>query len=465
MRRYSLNRYLSPVAPVVASWLFLAACTTTNTVKIGETDKPLRAEMIVRQVRVHPCLNVTGYSCDYEEAIVVVHHGLSSREFRYGCPALTTGFPRGEISTDTRAGHDRFAYRCGSAEAWQVVYIGSGNRTFPDCRKVDSGRDFNWDAVPDLAGVAPRLVARCPGIAFEELAAQLEADGGDRLVADLLIATFALSAPRKTSMDRLQAWDDAYLKLSSSGQNRLSPLFRSAILGDSTVIALERALRHGNLSDPAYVQAMQERVRTILNSPPGFETDTVMDVMLRSITKAEPAEAARLGCHELEREVKRGANVYLAGALLAVARAGYACPAVLAAFENSRCAAQYYCPEGQRAKLCGSDDLAADVQAGLNGPPGALNPNLADRTLLAAALALPQSREILRVWHARHSYTIDQPAEPSCEGLYVLGKKNVPCHCFTAVPDSACTESSRSETTCVFAVDDANRRITRVVSP
>lgn len=87
-----------------------------------------------------------------------------------------------------------------------------------------------------------------------------------------------------------------------------------------------------------------------------------------------------------------------------------------------------------------------------------------DRALLAAALRVEGSREILRLWHDRHSYEVEQPAEPACSKLYVQGQKGVACRCFDKVPSSACAKTY-GETECKFRVNDAARKIDQVVSP
>jgi hypothetical protein len=87
-----------------------------------------------------------------------------------------------------------------------------------------------------------------------------------------------------------------------------------------------------------------------------------------------------------------------------------------------------------------------------------------DRALLAAALPLKESRNILQLWQKRRSYTIDQSSEPACEKQYVIGKKGVPCNCFKELPASACG-NTHFETTCVYSVDDISGKIKDVVTP
>ena len=449
---------------VAAIALFLVHCTTTETVKIADTQKPLHAELLIRKMRTKPCITLyRGGSCSYQEAAIVLHRGLRRREFRYGCVIGKAGLPQGQIETNASAGGDRIAFRCGKKEGWRVLYVGSEDRSFLDCRKYDNTVDFGWASAPPLRAAAPDMIRACGG-SLAPLAAEIRSIAGESAVTDLLIATVSVAARRRVSMDHLQAWDDEYRSLPPGEKQRLVPVFRTAILGESTVLALERAVRYADLSDPIYLPALKARMQRIVDALPHYETDASADMILRMIARTEPQEAARLGCLELEREMKRGAIVYLPGALLAVAHVGYRCPAVLNTLGKAQCDAAYYCGAGQTRHVCEAHELSAEIQRALAGPAGNLTPNLRDRALLSAARAVDGSEGILRLWHARHSYTIDQPAEPDCKQLYILGKKGVPCHCFDELPQSACSTMHIS-TTCTYKVDDAARKITGVVSP
>ncbi|MBI3395300.1 MAG: hypothetical protein HY042_05660 [Spirochaetia bacterium] len=399
--------------------LSLISCTTTKVIPVAATNGPLRAELIVREFHTTPCVTLYGGSCGYQEASIVLHRGFSDRYLPYGCYATKAGVPDAQIVTSTGESGERIAFRCTKSESWRVIFVGSGNRSFLDCREYKATGDFSWDGVDGLREASPPMIERgCNGVLLEDVAAEIQAVHGVASVTDLLIATISMQATRKISKDFLQAWDDAYVKLPAGEKKRLVPVFRAAIFGQS-------------------------------------------QVMLRAIAKADAKEAARLGCAELEREMKRGAIVYLAGAVLAVANAAYQCPVVLATLENSSCTANYYCGSG---RICEAKELSADIKKALSQPTSPLDFIARDHALLAAALAHPGSHEILKLWHQRHSYVIDQPREPSCEQLYIMGKKGVPCHCFTDVPASACAKN-HTELTCSFRVDDTAKRIDQVVSP
>ncbi len=164
--------------------------------------------------------------------------------------------------------------------------------------------------------------------------------------------------------------------------------------------------------------------------------------------------------------MKRGAIVYLPAALLVVAYGNYSCPAVLPTLANSNCDANYFCPDGQNSHTCDTKDLRSDIEKAIFSKENIreLSISMRDKALLAAALPLKESKEILQLWQERHSYTIEQPSEPECEKIYILGKKGVPCNCFKNLPNSACGKNY-TETTCVYTVDDVHRKIKGVVSP
>ncbi len=456
---------LAAISIFSIAFLLSFNCTTTNVIRIASTDRPLHAVLIVKEVHTKPCITLYGGSCSYQEGAIVLRRGFSERELSSKCLITKAGVPDGDITTNVTPAGERIAYRCGKKENWHVIYLGSENRAFLDCKDYNIFGNFVWEGIPAFREAAPAMMTRqCP-VMFDDLAAEIRGSIGASAVTDLLIATVSVRAPRGISMDNLQAWDDEYLKLSASEKKRLVPVFRDALLGDSAVLALERSLRYADFSDPEYLPAMKARMQKIVNSPPHYETDSSADMMLRMIARSDAQEGARLGCREIERELKRGATAYLAGAILAVASAGYSCPAVLAALENSRCDAAFYCPRGQNSHICEASELAGDIKKALEGPARALDFNMRDRALLAAALPLSESQAILRLWQERHSYTIDQPREPSCEKLYISGRKGVPCHCFDALPASACSKKNNVELTCLYRVDDTAKKIDQIVSP
>jgi hypothetical protein len=145
-------------------------------------------------------------------------------------------------------------------------------------------------------------------------------------------------------------------------------------------------------------------------------------------------------------------------------QANYPCKAVLKTLENSTCDASYFCPAGQRSHICDANDLKPEIEKALSGKIRELSVPMRDKALLAAALPLPESQIILQLWQKRRTYTIEQPAEPSCEKLYIAGKKGVPCNCFKELPASACGKNY-FETICAYSVDDSSRKIKNVVSP
>lgn len=446
--------------------IFLIHCSTTRVIKIADTKEPLRAELIIRVISTKPCITLyQGGSCSYQEAAIQLG-GLFARELPYGCFLSQSGNPEGAISTDKSESGDRIAYRCGKNAKWNVIYIGSENRSFKDCREYAATDNFNWTEVPDLKTEAPEMIGGRCGISFAELARELKLKGGDAAVTDLLIATISFNAPRKVSMDNLQAWDDSYQELPVSEKNRLIPIFRKAILEESAVLALERSVRYADLDNPEYMPAMITHMRRIVNSAPHYETDAASEIILRRIAIADPNLGGELACRELEREKKRGAITYLNAALLAVAHANYPCPAVLSVLENSRCDAFYFCPQDQTSHICESKDLKEDIKNALTSKSNIRNLSypMRDKALLGAALPLKESKEILQLWQKRRSYTVEQPAEPACEKLYVMGKKGTPCNCFKELPQSACGKT-HIEATCTYTVDDINGNIKDVASP
>lgn len=437
-------------------------CISTEVVPIASTDAPVRAEMIVKRVHKHLCTTAWGGSCSFQESAIVLHTGpLTKREFGYGCTITGDGVPQGEVLTNTGDGI-RLAFRCGKNLSWSVAYVGTENRAFLDCKKYDFPGDFRWDAVPTLQNAAARMVGqRCP-FSFADLADEIKTRHGQGALTDLLLATLAMRAPRHISMDNLQAWDDVYAQSPAGEKARIAPAFRAAILGDSEVLALERAVRYTDLSDPEFLPALLSRMEKIVNSPPHYNTDAAAEIILRKLASVKPDEGARLACRELEREKKRGARTYLPGALLSVAHGNHSCPVVLSSLEDSACDAAFYCGKDT---ICGQKDLEAEIAEALKATPDQkLDPRMRDRALLAAALRVEGSREILRLWHDRHSYEVEQPAEPACSKLYVQGQKGVACRCFDKVPSSACAKTY-GETECKFRVNDAARKIDQVVSP
>jgi hypothetical protein len=439
-----------------------ASCITTEVVPVASTEAPVRAEMVVKKVQRHLCTTAWGGACSFQESAILLHTGpLTTREFGYGCTMTDGVVPDGQVLTNTGDGI-RMAFRCGRNLSWNVVFVGGENRSFLDCKKYDFAGEFRWDTIPTFKDSAARIMGGKCGTSFADLAEEVKARHGQSAVTDLLIATIGMQAARHISYDRLQAWDDVYVQSPAGEKSRLAPEFRRAILSDSPVLALERAVRYADLSDPEFLPALITRMEKIVSSPPHYDTDSAAEIILRKIATVKPDEAARLACREMEREKKRGAITYLAGALLAVANGNYSCPVVLSSVEDSNCDASFYCASG---RICEPAELEADIKKALHGAPDQkLSPNLRDRALLAAALRVEGSADVLKLWHERHSYQIDQPAEPACSKLYMQGQKGAACHCFDKLPSSACARTY-GEPECKFRVNDAEKKIDQVVSP
>ncbi len=462
-----LGRYFQVLLFIFCS-IHLLQCSTNKIIKVADTDEPLHAELIIRVVTTKPCITLYGGgTCSYQEAAIQLGKGFSSRELSYGCYLSKSGISEAAISTNKSESGSRIAYRCGKNESWYVIYLGSENRSFKDCKEYTFADNFIWTDVPDLRVAAPAMVGRrCGNFSFASLVQEMKQIGGESAVTDLLIKTISFNANRPVSMDILQAWDDVYLSLSASEKSKFIPVFRKAILEESEVLALERSVRYADLDTPEYLPAMIAHMRRIVNSKPHYETDAASEIILRRIAKSDPNLGAELGCRELEREMKRGAIVYLPAALLAVGYGNYSCPAVLPTLANSNCNANYFCPPGQTTHICESKDLKADIEKIIISKDNIreLSLPMRDKALLAASLPLKESRDILQLWQKRRSYTIEQPVEPACEKLYILGKKGVPCNCFKELPNSACG-NIHNETTCIYTVDDVGRKIKDVVTP
>ena len=461
-------KILSTYLLILFCFILLEQCSTTKVIKVAGTEEPLHAELIIRVVNTKPCITLySSGTCSYQEAAIQLGSGFSSREIAYGCLLSTGEAPEAAIVTNKSEFGTRIAYRCAKTAPWSVIYLGGENRSFKDCKEYNFADNFDWSKVPHFNQAASELVARnCGGFAFEDLVKEVKQQSGESAVTELLIKTLPYNARRQVSMDNLQAWDDEYLKLPSSEKNKLIPEFRKAIMEESSVLALERSVRYADLDNPEYMPAMITRMRRIVNSTPRYETDAASEIILRRIAKSDPNLGAELGCLELEREMKRGAIVYLPAALLVVAYGNYSCPAVLPTLANSNCDANYFCPDGQNSHTCDTKDLRSDIEKAIFSKENIreLSISMRDKALLAAALPLKESKEILQLWQERHSYTIEQPSEPECEKIYILGKKGVPCNCFKNLPNSACGKNY-TETTCVYTVDDVHRKIKGVVSP
>lgn len=446
-------------------FVFFLQCSTTKTITIANSTEPFQAELIVKVVKTTPCITLyTSGTCSYQEAYIQMG-GMFGTELPYGCLLSNSEIPKASISTNKSESGNKIAYKCSKEDSWHVIYIGSGKRSFLDCKLYPPADTFNWADVPDLLTVGHEMIGRkCGNFLFSELTEEFKHSGGESAVADLLVKTISYNAYRKVSMDNLQAWDDAYLSLSSSAKERLIPIFRKSIMEESTVLALERSVRYLNLDNPEYLPAMIDHMRRIVNSKPHYETDAASEIILQRITKSDPKVGAELACLELEREIKRGAIVYLPTALLAIAYANYPCKAVLKTLENSNCNASYFCPAGQTSHICNANDLKPEIEKALFGNIRQLSIPMRDKALLAAALPLPESQGILQLWQKRQAYTIEQPAEPACEKLYISGKKGVPCNCFKELPGSACGKNY-FEVICTYSVDDNLGKINNVVSP
>lgn len=444
---------------------FFLQCSTTKTIKIANSSEPLQAELIVRVVKTTPCITLySSGTCSYQEAFIQIG-GMFGTELPYGCLLSNSEIPKASISTNKSESGNKIAYKCSKEDSWHVIYLGSENRSFLDCKVYPFADNINWAEVPDLLTAGPDIIGRrCGNFSFSELAEEFRQREGESAVTDLLIKTISYNAYRKVSMDNLQSWDDVYLSLSPSAKERLIPIFRKSIMEESAVLALERSVRYLNLDNPEYLPAMISHMRRIVNSKPHYETDAASEIILQRITKSDPKVGAELACLELEREMKRGAIVYLPAALLSIGYANYPCKAVLKTLENSTCDASYFCPAGQTSHICDANDLKPEIEKALSGSIRQLSIPMRDKALLAAALPLPESQSILQLWQKRRTYTIEQPAEPSCEKLYIAGKKGVPCNCFKELPASACGKNY-FETICAYSVDDSSRKIKNVVSP
>ncbi len=448
--------------------ILVIQCSSTKIIKVADTNEPLHAELIIRVVTTKPCITLYGGgTCSYQEAAIQLGGGFLNTELPYGCFLSKSEIPEAAISTYKSESGNRISYRCGKNESWYVIYIGSENRYFKDCKAYKFADNFIWTDVPDLRTAASDMVGRrCGNFSFVELVQEIKQIGGESALADLLIKTISFHAHRHVSMDNLQSWDDTYVNLSASEKTKLIPAFRKAILEESEVLALERSVRYADLDNPEYLPGMITHMRRIVNSMPHYETDAASEIILRRIAKSDPNLGAELGCRELEREMKRGAIVYLPAALLAVAYGNYSCPVILPTLANSNCNANYFCPSGQASHICEAKDLKADIENAVLSKTNIreLSLPMRDKVLLAASLPLKESRDILQLWQKRRSYTIEQPAEPACEKLYIIGKKGVPCNCFKELPNSACGKI-RNETTCIYTVDDVSGKIKDIVTP
>lgn len=447
----------------LAVFLLLLSCVHTNERPVTETRSPVPARLIVREVRHSPCFTLYGGSCSHQEAVLRIE-GPVKRDLPYGCLITKDGMPQSTITSDIQGDAIRVAFRCEKSLPFKVVYVMPSGRHFADCKEY-GGPSWNWASVPDFRAAASTMIGQnCPGVHFEDVAAEIRTGGEAKLIS-FLKKTLPLKAPRKTSMDSLQAWDDAYLSLSPAGQSQLHNDFRRAILEKSSTLALERSLRYADINDTAFEEAIVKRLEENLNSATGYEMDASMDMMLRRLAQSNPQRAGEMGCKELMREKRRGALAYLPGALLVVAKARYNCPVVLDAVRHSLCHASFYCSSSSRKDgICEYKDLSDEIDRHLNQKTEKPDAVQRDRMLLAAALSTEGIEDVLRLWHERRSYSIEQAASPDCQSQYVMGKTSVPCHCFKETPAEACSDI-RNVTTCTFEVDDRRRLIHNVMSP
>lgn len=392
MKKESLQLLLSLLLPG------LTGCVIKNTIQVAQVEKPLHARLIVREETIKPCPRIDRFHCFYKKSLIVLAGG---RELPYGCPAQTAAGKQGQIATDA-SGEQRIAYRCQQTDPWKVIYLGGGKRSFQECSPYQQGPGFDWSRVPGLVAVAPRLVnSGCSGVKFTDLVEELSARGGPAAVADLLHSTLGAKTTPSGNTDHRQEWDDAFAALPAGEKARLIPAFRQAILSEGSLLALERALRHTDLSDPAYAPALSARIQRMLEGAPSAANDTAMDRMLRRLAQSDPAGAARLACREIQREKERGALLYLPGALLAVAHAQEPCPLILGNLAESNCDAAFSCAgSGASGRICSAQELAGDIQKALH-ESGPLSFQMRDRALLAAALPLPQARGVLEAWQRR----------------------------------------------------------------
>lgn len=443
--------------------LLLLSCVHTNERPITETRSPVPARLIVREVRQSPCFSLYGGSCSHQQAVLRIE-GPVKRDLPYGCLITKDGIPQSDITSDIKGDAIRVAFRCEKRLPFKVVYVMPSGRHFAHCNEY-GGTSWNWGSVPDFRGAASTMIRQsCPGVHFEDVAAEIRT-GGEAALVSFLKETLGLQARRKISMDSLQAWDDAYLSLSRDGQSQLQGDFRRAIFEISTTLALERSLRYVDINDAAFEEAIVKRLEENLNSATGYEMDASMDMMLRRLAQSNPQRAGEMGCKELVREKRRGALAYLPGALLVVAKARYSCPVVLDAVRSSLCHASFYCSSSSRKDgVCEYKDLSDELNRHLQQKTEKPDAIQRDRILLAAALSTEGIDDVLRLWHERRSYSIEQAASPECESQYVMGKKAVPCRCFKETPAEACSDI-RNVTTCTFEVDDRRRLIHNVMSP
>lgn len=463
LRRIRLSQART-IAMLALVWTGACATTTTTPVAVAGAQN-VQAEMVVDTVRMVPCLTLYGGSCGYQTASILLTWKGQKERLPYGCLLTSAGKPDAQLSLPPSGGQDRLAYRCSRSETWTLVYLGRDHRSYRACAKYPAVADFAWDRAPGLSAALISL-AECPEVYFDDIALEARSMGADTLL-DLLVATLGRPAPRRSSKNNLQAWDDAYASLPEPQKRRMTEHFRAAIMSESPILALERSLRYSDLNDPAFLQAMKSHMERILRTPGHYETDASVDMMLRKIALREPAEAAAMACRELEREVQRGALVYLPGALLAIAQEKYPCPPLLKTIQASSCITPFYCSGARNTEgICTHEQLLPEVQRHLNSPSvKPLTVIERERLLLAAARSTPGVEPLLSLWHRRHSYRIEQSATPACKDLYILGnKKGTTCHCFDDYPASACG-TLHDETTCVYKVDDAGQRIYDVVSP
>ncbi|MDB4944228.1 MAG: hypothetical protein JWP97_3762 [Labilithrix sp.] len=380
--------------------------------------------------------------------------------------------PRAPVVQDATG--KRFAFPVSPAEHRLVYAVGKGLYLGP---RVKAPLDFG--AAPDRDHALGALFENAEG-RRAALLADLQADGGDALVATALTQGADVDAPE---------WDEAFAKLPAARAGEVRSALAKLLETGQPTAGLDRAVVLVPLREPGRAAGLTARLRELAD---GIRAPRASAVMLRALAALDVKQGSAVACEILAkkpldtkhakgtaREVDRPGREALAeAAALALASDGATCAELPALLGDDACQPWFRCgsqgpldgheASAQAEPLCTAEQLAPLVGKELErAPKDVIALTSGSRASLFAYEALAEAGSVPAAFlatHARRRYALTQPAQPSCEAGGALGS---PCHCDEAtVRDQICRRPEAtvvSVGTCKFDVDDRAKKITNVV--
>lgn len=367
----------------------------------------------------------------------------------------------------------RFSYVT-TGDKVRVVYV-VGGALWP--AKVGSTHASKAPPLDDALGD----LFEAAGSRRAELVKDVREAEGEAGVVKLLVRAADVEAPE---------WDATFATLSPAAADQVRAALAPSLEPGKPTRGLRRAVvlrSEADVAKAAPARAAEEKVQD--------EAPRAASAMLRALAKTDAPHAAEIGCAVASRVQRQeatkpgavptddpeGRAILLEAAVLAVARAGAACPAVadVLVAPTAMCSPAVRCGASgplsgrdaskQDEPLCAKEQLAAAVTQELARPlAGVVKGGSGTRPALFALAAVTAAGkdppEAFARAHARRRYALAQPASPECDAVAA----GTACHCDEAtIRDQACRNENAGTVRvglCAFTVDDKSKRIKDVVA-